>query len=69
MSAVAMPITVMLIESAVRRPSRSPISPNRTPPTGRSRNATPKTARDCSSSDVASPEGKNVAPIATAKKP
>ena len=69
MRVVAIPMVTMLIESAGLRPTRSPMIPKMTPPTGRRPKATPNTASEESRVVVAEPAGKKFLPIATAKKP
>lgn len=58
----------MVTRRAALRPLKSPRRPMITPPSGRARKPTPKTANEAMSSADASPEGKNVFPMIPARK-
>src|SRR6476660_10212175 len=64
-----MPITMIETDNAARRPARSPKAPMTRPPSGRKKNATPKTASDASNEVVGFPDGKNSAPMVAARNP
>ncbi len=69
MPIAAVPIAIRIIVRArtFLRPILSPIGPKTMPPSGRTRNATAKVAKEDSSCTVSFPEGKKTLPMVPAR--